>query len=492
MTPRMLAGAATALLFAVASQASAFCLAHTCDPTQEQCETDDEDCVTSGVPLRWPSECVTFDVQVNGSPRSGIDATATAAAVEAAFAAWLSADCGGVGPSLAVGTHGLVACDESRFNQTGRNANIVMFRDVTWPYPGAADTFGMTMLRYNKDTGELWDADVEINSADFAINVAADADHVDLQSILTHELGHFLGLAHPGPNHLDATMSPRWDGKGTSLRTIETDDAAGLCALYPPGRSSTKTCGPINGFSGACFEPVQTLPKGCASIAAPGNAGSGLPFASALVALAYVRRRAKRHARRRAKPPRLAPGPPWRLRTLEFVRAPAVGFVLRFVAIAAPLLLLYAYPYSADTFMNGFFERFLSGYAHAAGTLLEQVDPSVSVTANQISGRFPLAIVRDCDAMQVNILFVSAVAAFPSRIGRRLVGAGVGLALLVLANLSRIVSLYFIGVESPGSFEFAHREVWPLVLIAVALGIFFAFTRWEQRDHHGEPPPFPA
>lgn len=142
--------------------------------------------------------------------------------------------------------------------------------------------------------------------------------------------------------------------------------------------------------------------------------------------------------------------------------------------------------------MSVSFERFLSGYARAAGALLHAIDPTVSVSGNQISGRFPLAIVRDCDAMQVNILFVSAVAAFPSGLGRRLAGASVGVALLVLANLARIVSLYVIGVASPDSFELAHREVWPLVLMAVALAIFLGFTRSERRDLRDEPSPSPA
>jgi exosortase/archaeosortase family protein len=174
---------------------------------------------------------------------------------------------------------------------------------------------------------------------------------------------------------------------------------------------------------------------------------------------------------------------------LELLKTPAPHFVLRFVVVAALLLLLYAYPYPAGTFMSTVFDRFLSGYAQAAGVLLRQIDPTVHVAGNRIGGRFPLAIVRDCDAMQVNILFVSAVAAFPAGLWRRCAGAGVGLALLVVANLSRIVSLYFIGVASPDSFEFAHREVWPLVLIAVALGLFLAWTRWERKTHVGNPSP---
>src|SRR5262249_29297551 len=49
-------------------------------------------------------------------------------------------------------------------------------------------------------------------------------------SIATHEEGHSLGLGHttvPG-----ATMEAAYGG-GTSLATIEQDDIAGVCALYP-------------------------------------------------------------------------------------------------------------------------------------------------------------------------------------------------------------------------------------------------------------------
>jgi len=215
----------------------------------------------------------------------------------------------------------------------------------------------------------------------------------------------------------------------------------------------------------------------------------------------HDRRRAKRAVRRRARETRArVPGqristPPdsaLRGRLLELAKSPGATFVLRFVTVAALLLLLYAYPYPRGGFVNACFERYLSGYAHAAGLLLRQFDPSVAVTGNQISGRFPLAIVRDCDAMEVNILFASGIAAFPARLSHRLAGVGIGLVLLVAANLSRIVSLYFIGVASPDSFELAHREVWPLVLIATALALFLGWTRWELRSQLDEPSPSPA
>ena len=206
---------------------------------------------------------------------------------------------------------------------------------------------------------------------------------------------------------------------------------------------------------------------------------------------AEQRRARESHARRQGQDT-AAPEPALRARVLAFARSPGATFVLRFVALAALLLLLYAYPYPRAGFVHACFERYLSGYAHAAALLLKQLDPTVTVAGNQIGGRFPLAIVRDCDAMEVNILFVSGIAAFPARLSHRVAGVGLGLLLLVGANLSRIVSLYFIGVASPDSFEFAHREAWPLVLIATALALFLAWTRWELRSQADEPSASPA
>lgn len=64
--------------------------------------------------------------------------------------------------------------------------------------------------------------------------------------------------------------------------------------------------------------------------------------------------------------------------------------------------------------MHRLFDGYLAGYARAAGALLSLFDPAVRVSGPEIHGRYPLVIVRDCDAMEVNILFVSAVLAFPA------------------------------------------------------------------------------
>jgi len=291
---RMLLAGLVATGFLAAPRARAFCQARACESPDsvETCEFDDHGCASNTAVLRWASSCVTFDVQRDGSPASGLDAERVAEVSGRAFAAWMNADCGGEPPSITIGTFGPVACDESRFNRQGKNANIVMFRDESWPYAESIDSYGITFVRFDTETGEIWDADVEINSADFDLGTDGDGQGTDLQSILTHEFGHFLGLTHPGLDE-GATMSGRWNGEGTDLRTLAQDDVEGICATYPPGRDAPTSCEPRHGFSGQCFVPIAApAESGCALSRGPtSDAGFGLIVA--LVPLISWRRRTR-------------------------------------------------------------------------------------------------------------------------------------------------------------------------------------------------------
>lgn len=92
---------------------------------------------------------------------------------------------------------------------------------------------GLTFISYGTSTGAIRDADIVLNARDFAWTTKPSvcANEYDVQSALTHELGHLLGLAHSLGHH-EAVMFPTGDACETIKRELAGDDRAGLDALY--------------------------------------------------------------------------------------------------------------------------------------------------------------------------------------------------------------------------------------------------------------------
>lgn len=258
-----------------AADAAAFCLTRGCNDKNEACEYDEHGCLTegSGHLLHWGSSCVSFDVQRDGSALRQIDYDAAHEAIRAGFSEWLSADCGGgVGPELRVNDLGPVECRTAEYNQDSPNANVFMFRDDGWPYENAIDTLALTTLIFNADTGEIYDADVEVNTFESNMSIDAGFGDIHFPSVITHEIGHFLGLSHSDVS--GSTMRPSYAPGATGMASIEEDDVTGICTALAPGRETkTDSCEPRHGFSGECAVPES----GCQlSPGSPAGVGSVL------------------------------------------------------------------------------------------------------------------------------------------------------------------------------------------------------------------------
>jgi hypothetical protein len=256
------------------------------------------------VPLFWPDKCGWFGVQKDGSQKRGITYDQLHSAVVTAFGKWSKASCvNGGNPSFAMqdtdALYGPIECAEREFNKTAANASTWMFRDSSWPYVGSATTIALTTLSVDTKTGRILDADVELNS--FRVNITTSDVNVgaDLQSIVTHESGHFLGLAHSPV--ATSTMFANYTPSSLDIRTLDPDDEAGICAAYPP--AAAPTCGPpepLYGFSKYCGgvnpstgrEPEQTKSSCAVAIGAASN--DGAVFATVALAAGALRLRRRR------------------------------------------------------------------------------------------------------------------------------------------------------------------------------------------------------
>jgi len=164
---------------------------------------------------------------------------------------------------------------------------------------------------------------------------------------------------------------------------------------------------------------------------------------------------------------------------------PQVRFVVVFLAISVFLFSVYSFPYSEGSWARHWSDAYLRAYAHLAGWVLSIFERGIVLSGQNIVGRYSLRIIRGCDAVDAQILLVAAVLASPLHSWRWRIGGAIAGALLVLvANVARICSLYYIGLFLPSYFDLFHHEVWPLVLIAFAGGVFVLWSRMAQG--HGE------
>ncbi len=247
------------------------------------------------VSIRWREVPVRYAVRAPGPRR--IDLAVARDAITLAFGAWRSPRC----------TH-MDFRDEGVVDEDTPLPDVsqVIFVSEDWPH--ASDAVGLTTMTYSTIDGTIAHGKIEVNEALFdfvdVVQGCGDrADAFDLAAVLTHEVGHFIGLAHAtaasgvdleGPGAV--TMSARVVACDGAYRSLETDDQDGLCFIYPAGQRA-RSCDSLPAQN---TPYVRNRPFECAGVDTDrrGSVLAGL----GLLALALLR------ARRRRPPPPIGGG----------------------------------------------------------------------------------------------------------------------------------------------------------------------------------------
>jgi len=206
----------------------------------------------AGPPLvRWflPDQGQPIPYQISYGGDYSLGEANSVAATEGALAAWSGTPCAtiqllddGEGPASS-----FLECDgrnEITFNDPFNeiddpiNCSGVLAVGGVCANGGAPQTFnGMTAY-------PISEGDVVVNNG---FGGCPFWSAQNLAELLTHELGHTIGLAHSSddpaegdPSLRDATMyyAAHFDGRGA---TLMRDDIAAVCALYPAGRTGSVT-----------------------------------------------------------------------------------------------------------------------------------------------------------------------------------------------------------------------------------------------------------
>jgi hypothetical protein len=211
--------------------------------------------------LRWAGREITWHLDAAGAAQ--VPGNAEVDAVARAFGHWAAVAQG---------------CSDLRFTAGAPVANariendgatVVLFResecrsmvpasDPCWMdlscsdqyrcWDHATSTVAVTTNTFSTTTGVLVDADFELNAARFFFTVvdepkcgdlpSANCVSTDLESAMTHEIGHALGLSHVPNETPFSTMTPISEPGSTLLRFVDASSACFVCDAYPSGLPS--------------------------------------------------------------------------------------------------------------------------------------------------------------------------------------------------------------------------------------------------------------
>lgn len=187
-----------------------------------------------------------------------------------------------------------------------------------WEHPGGV--IAVTTTTFDRSTGKLVDADLELNGAGYWFTTVDDPQcplepaprfcnqdtqclfdevcrdgrcqlascvRADIRNTVTHEMGHVLGFDHVAD--IEATMFPSAPDGELIKRTLADDDIAALCDTYPEGGQSLTCFAGHLGWAPLRSDKNRTSCQGCG--AGDGSGALGLFLLAFGLALGLALRR---------------------------------------------------------------------------------------------------------------------------------------------------------------------------------------------------------
>lgn len=244
-------GFGLALFALIAPQtASAFEQTRTCYPAEDTrtptCKKDE-----TSYPVRWFTPCTTWRTHED-LPDEFLDA------ILQSFQSWNEV-ASSYFKTYYAGSSDQFGASYDCSHAGAENENVVSFLE-DWPSSIAgSNVVALTSVTFRIQSGEIVDADIRMNGDNFRWEViesfSADTQRVDIQNIMTHEVGHFLGLEHTRPEtyagNLDPSVTTMWADtypNEVRKRVLDLDDILGVSTIYPLEEKPDEPC-----------EPPQTL-----------------------------------------------------------------------------------------------------------------------------------------------------------------------------------------------------------------------------------------
>jgi hypothetical protein len=177
--------------------------------------------------LFWPSATTSpISFVINNGTVNGISQASYEGAVRRAFQNWQD-----VPDSSISFTEDSNPGSKNRTDYASDDIHTVIFdASNSTGFFGNSGLVAVTPVEFTGD-GAITDADIILNAKNHTFSTTAQAGAFDVQSIVTHEVGHFIGLDHSPV--LGATMVPFALQDNFLQRSLDGDDKAAVTSVYP-------------------------------------------------------------------------------------------------------------------------------------------------------------------------------------------------------------------------------------------------------------------
>ena len=192
--------------------------------------------------LYWPVRDLTYSINARGSDNVPIGDVI--AAVKRSARHWDSLGCTDLNVTFDDTIDHTVTNLTLAAAEQPDGINTVIWRESAWPPEESEQDLdrnivALTTLVFDSRTGQIIDADIDVNGFHYTWIVTDDtigSTFTDIENVLTHEFGHFFGLGHTDVP--EATMWAITPPGELQKRTLHADDEEGICTIYPLGRAT--------------------------------------------------------------------------------------------------------------------------------------------------------------------------------------------------------------------------------------------------------------
>jgi exosortase H (IPTLxxWG-CTERM-specific) len=157
----------------------------------------------------------------------------------------------------------------------------------------------------------------------------------------------------------------------------------------------------------------------------------------------------------------------------DLVATPAARFIVRYAVILGVGFFVLALRPVNDRVVN----PYTTFVAHESKVVLNLFGEGATVREQVLSSpRFSVVIYNGCNGLEAILIFASGVLAFPAPWRRKAIGLLLGFLAIQVANILRVVSLFYIGVFRPQWFSAAHVFVWQSVIIVLGVVLWLVWV----------------